>query len=73
MANLSGNRTLTQSFLGRNLGASNVSKNLEKKFERTRLILKEEGKMQRYEKIQSIYDKKKKPKFIRPKNQKRDK
>jgi len=47
-ASFSGNGTLTQSFLGRNLEVKDVRKELENKFQRTRLILKEEGKMQRY-------------------------
>ena len=44
------------SFLAHESAVLEVRKDIESKFKRTRLILKEEGKMQRYEKIQKIYE-----------------
>lgn len=35
-----------------------VRKQIEQKFERTKMILKEETKMKKYQKIQQIYDQK---------------
>ena len=43
--NHSGHLTLTQSFFGRDTDVKIIRKELEDRFQRTRLILKEEGKM----------------------------
>lgn len=48
-------------------GVTTIRKEIEEKFHRTRLILKEEKKLQQYQKIQKVYENRYKPKITEKK------